>query len=135
MPETTIQTTATAQQCQTAVAHVAGLLQGSSSGGPALFTVKVPPGAANPALILSFGDQQPTLDLFVNLDVALAAVAGGGTQIQIRSQNPMFFFTSSMGFDRDAVSTFATTLSATLNAQLKGTRMPSFPAPPRPPGQ
>jgi hypothetical protein len=40
-----------------------------------------------------------------------------------------------MGFDRDAVSTFATTLNATLNAQLHGTRMPSFPAPPRPPGQ
>lgn len=135
MPETTITTAATPHQCGAAVSHVAGLLQGTASGGPTLFQVKVPPGAANPQLILSLGDKQPTLDEYVLLDVGLAAAPGGGTEIHIKSQNALYYLTSSLGFDRDAVGTFSTTLNATLTAHIKGTKIPSFPAPPRPPHQ
>jgi hypothetical protein len=127
-----VRSTLSAQRCLAAVQHVAGLFGTTLRGGPALYTVAITPAAANPQLIVQLGAQTPTLDDAVQLRIAIAA--GSPTMVQIEAATPLYYLTAALGFDRDGVSSFATTLQATLHADAGHGRRPTFPAPPRPPG-
>ena len=135
MPNAVIKTHGDAKQCLIGIRHVAGLFGGTVSGGPATLQIRVPPATVNPKLVLELGDDLPSIDAQIVLTIGLAEMQGYGTQTQIQSAPPLYYMPNALGFDSDAVTTFATTLDATLNAQLSNKRVPTFPAPPRPPGQ
>lgn len=127
-----VRSTLSPQRCLAAVQHVAGLFGTTLRGGPALYTAAITPAAANPQLIVRLGAQTPTLDDAVQLRIVIAA--GPPTVVRIEAATPLYYLTGALGFDRDGVSSFATTLQATLHADAGHGRRPTFPAPPRPPG-
>lgn len=132
MPDKSVSSALPATRCLEAVRHVAALFSGSVSGGPALFEVTFSPGEANPELVVKLGDQLPPLDQNITLQIAMGGSADG-TVVQIQSKPVLTYFTGALGFDRDAVESFASTLDATLIAYANRKRPPTFPAPPRPP--
>ncbi len=135
MADAVLRSAASAEQCLEAARYVAKLFSGALTGASPLFEVRLPPGAVNPQLIIDIKDDLPALDEYVQLKVAIARERNGGTLIKVQSQTGLNYMTGALGFEADAVSAFVTTLEATLAAKLNQTRLPTFPAPPRPPNR
>lgn len=128
---TTITTTANADVCIRAIRHVASLFEAQVSGGPVEYVMRVRTETANPRLAAELSADPPTVDDYLSLR---ASVGGTGSRyIQLTVQPPLWYMTSGLGFDRDLEQSFATTLKSTLAAYQKGGRVPTFPAPSRPP--
>lgn len=118
-------------QTDRAIRHVAALMQSTIVGTAPLYRVEVPVGAADPKTVLELGDQMPQVDPTIKLTVAAAPQSPSGVQVEF--QAPLYYFTTALGFDRAALNSFETTLSATIDAYRTGGRVPSFPAPGQPP--
>ncbi|MFS3130563.1 hypothetical protein ACLM5J_19330 [Nocardioides sp. Bht2] len=129
----TVNTAASAADCVRAIHHVAALFESKATGGPGEFQIPISPPLANPNLVIELGNQLPQVDDLLRLRVSVTPMADGTLAIVLQVDTPMYWFTSSLGFDKDAERSFATTLSATLNAYGTRGRVPTFPAPPRPP--
>jgi hypothetical protein len=84
----------------------------------------------NPQLTLELQDPRPPLDEHVVLQIAIASSVDG-SQIQIDSETPLYYMTNALSFDRDGVM-YLRQPNATLNARLRGMKVPDFPAPPAP---
>lgn len=129
----TVSTRLSADDCARAIRYVAGLFEASVEGGPIEFRLAVSPAFANPRLITQLGAQLPEIDELLKLRVTVAGNAPSTVHLDVST--PLYYFTTGLGLDKDCERSFAWTLKATLAAYESGGRVPTFPAPPRPPGQ
>lgn len=129
----TVTTAASPADCARAIQYVASLFESTASGGPGQFLVPVSPPLANPKLVIELGNDLPQVDDVLRLRVSITPADNGQSAVVMQVDTPLYWFTSSLGFDKDCERSFATTLNATLKAYQTGGRVPTFPAPPRPP--
>jgi hypothetical protein len=112
-----------------AAQHTAALFDSQIRESDGILLVDVATPIVNPSLTsgLKTEDWQG-IDPTITLEIL--PLADG---IIIRARRPLFYFTNTLGFTTDAESSFATTMQETLKALRDGTKLPKFPAPPRPP--
>ena len=123
-------------RCHEAILHVAHLygsdVAGDHDGRNGTYSGGLPTYNVNRQLWDAFGEDR--FDPSIHVEIQTHAT--NPTTITV-SANRMgiFYFTEQQGLRGDAENGFATTLRGTLTAMAERRVVPTFPAPPRPPGE
>ena len=125
MPSVNLELAATEEEVLSALRHTVSLYGVALSGGPLIFNIEVPTAAASDAeRVAAFST---SIDPSVKVRMVIAP--GIPSRVQLESHTPIFYFTSSEGFDNEAVVSLARTLRETVRAAKERRALPNFPAP------
>jgi hypothetical protein len=129
-----IQTRLSESDAVRAIHHVAGLFETRLASDGLVQFVSIRVDLANPDLVVQLGPERlEGVDPAVRVDVGVRRLDAGGTEIVLASRSALYYMTGALGLEADGLNSFASTLRNTLVAMANRTKLPTFPAPPRPP--
>lgn len=123
----------TPSQLRQSVLHAATLYRTQAEERPLGFRMNTPTALANPGLAVELGAQRlQSIDQTVTVEIDLFQT-GSQVTLRLSTRTPLYYMTHALGFEDDVVNSLMSTIQNTLSALRNSTKLPTFPAPPRPP--